>query len=32
MLEFKNTICIDRPVDEVFAFLADLENIPKLTR
>jgi uncharacterized membrane protein len=29
MLEFENTIHIDRPVDEVFAFLSDFENIPK---
>ena len=29
MIEFENTIRIDRPVAEVFAFLSDLENIPK---
>ena len=29
MLEFKNTIRIDRPIEEVFAFLSDFENIPK---
>lgn len=29
MLEFENTIRIDRPVEEVFAFLSDFENIPK---
>ena len=29
MLEFENTIRIDRPVDEVFAFLSDFENVPK---
>jgi uncharacterized membrane protein len=29
VLEFENTIHIDRPVDEVFAFLSDFENIPK---
>ena len=29
MLEFENTIRIDRPIAEVFAFLSDLENIPK---
>jgi uncharacterized membrane protein len=29
MLEFENTTCIDRPVEEVFAFLSDFENIPK---
>ncbi len=29
MLEFENTIRVDRPVAEVFAFLSDIENIPK---
>jgi uncharacterized membrane protein len=29
VLEFENTIRIDRPVNEVFAFLSDFENIPK---
>ena len=29
MLEFENTIRVDRPIVEVFAFLSDLENIPK---
>jgi uncharacterized membrane protein len=29
VLEFENTIRIDRPLDEVFAFLSDFENIPK---
>jgi uncharacterized membrane protein len=29
VLEFENTIRIDRPTDEVFAFLSDFENIPK---
>jgi uncharacterized membrane protein len=29
VLEFENTIRIDRPIDEVFAFLSDFENIPK---
>ena len=29
MLEFENTIPIERPIDEVFAFLSDFENIPK---
>jgi hypothetical protein len=29
VLEFENTILIDRPLDEVFAFLSDFENIPK---
>jgi uncharacterized membrane protein len=29
VLEFKNTIHIDRPVGEVFAFLSDFQNIPK---
>ena len=29
MLEFENTIRIQRPVAEVFTFLSDFENIPK---
>ncbi|NJC98891.1 MAG: hypothetical protein C3F07_01655 [Anaerolineales bacterium] len=29
MIEFENTIQIQRPVNEVFAFLSDLENLPK---
>ena len=29
MLEFENTIRIDRSLAEVFAFLSDFENIPK---
>ena len=29
MLEFENTVRVNRPVDEVFAFLSDFENIPK---
>jgi len=29
MLEFENNIRVDRPIAEVFAFLSDLENIPK---
>ena len=29
MLEFENTIPLERPIDEVFAFLSDFENIPK---
>jgi uncharacterized membrane protein len=29
MPEFENTIRIERPVDEIFAFLSDFENIPK---
>ena len=29
MIEFENVIEIDRPVGVVFAFLADLENLPK---
>jgi uncharacterized protein YndB with AHSA1/START domain len=29
VLEFENTIRIDRPVGEVFAFLSDFESIPK---
>jgi uncharacterized protein YndB with AHSA1/START domain len=29
MQRFENTVTIARPADEVFAFLADLRNIPK---
>jgi uncharacterized membrane protein len=29
VLEFNNTIHIDRPVGEVFAYLSDFQNIPK---
>jgi uncharacterized membrane protein len=29
MIDFENTIHIDRPTEEVFAFIADFENIPK---
>src|SRR5690606_14922848 len=29
MLEFENTVYIDRPIADVFAFLADLENLPQ---
>ena len=29
MLEFENAIYIDRPIDKVFSFLSDFENIPK---
>jgi uncharacterized membrane protein len=29
MIEFANTIRIDRPIAQVFAFLSDLENLPK---
>lgn len=29
MLEFENTVHIDRPIEEVFKFLADFENLPK---
>ena len=29
MIEFENTIRINRPITEVFVFLSDLENIPK---
>jgi len=29
MLEIENTIRVERPISEVFEFLADLENIPK---
>lgn len=29
MIEFENTIIIDRPIGEVFHFVADFENVPK---
>ena len=29
MIEFTNQVTIDRPIDEVFGFVADLENVPK---
>lgn len=29
MIEFENRIVIDRPVEEVFAFVSEFENIPK---
>jgi uncharacterized membrane protein len=29
VLEFENSIAIERPIDEVFAFLSNFENIPK---
>jgi uncharacterized membrane protein len=29
MVEFENRIVVERPISEVFAFLADFENIPK---
>jgi carbon monoxide dehydrogenase subunit G len=29
MASFANTVIIQRPVEEVFAFLADFENVPK---
>lgn len=29
MASFENTVTIQRPVEDVFAFLADFENIPK---
>jgi uncharacterized membrane protein len=29
VLEFENTIAIDQPIEQVFAFLSDFENIPK---
>lgn len=29
MIEFENTIVIQRPVEEVFAFVSDFENVPK---
>ena len=28
-MRFENTVRIDRPVEDVFAFLADFENIPR---
>ncbi len=29
MVRFSNNLTIDRPIDEVFRFLADFENLPK---
>jgi uncharacterized membrane protein len=29
MIEFTNTLTIERPVDEVFDFISDFENMPK---
>ncbi len=29
MASFENTVIIQRPVEEVFAFLADFQNVPK---
>ena len=29
METFSNSVAIDRPVDEVFAFISDFENVPK---
>lgn len=29
MATFENTVVIRRPIEEVFAFLSDLENVPK---
>jgi uncharacterized membrane protein len=29
MITFSNTIAIDRPVPDVFAYLSDLENVPE---
>lgn len=29
MIEFENKIVIERPVEEVFAFVSDFENVPK---
>jgi len=28
-MEFRNTLTIRRPIEEVFAFLADFENVPR---
>jgi len=28
-MDFANTVTIERPEQEVFAFLADFENVPK---
>lgn len=29
-MEFANTITIERPVQDVFEFLAEFDNVPKL--
>jgi len=29
MIEFKNTILINRPLQEVFSYISDFENLPK---
>lgn len=29
MIEFKNQVVVERPVDEVFGFVSDFENVPK---
>ena len=29
MTTFENTVLIARPIEDVFAFLSDLENVPK---
>jgi uncharacterized protein YndB with AHSA1/START domain len=29
MASFSNVVTIDRPIEDVFAFLADLENVPR---
>jgi uncharacterized protein YndB with AHSA1/START domain len=29
MASFENTVIIRRPVEEVFSFLADFENVPR---
>ena len=29
MIEFENTIVVNRPVEDVFAFVSDFENVPK---
>lgn len=29
MIEFKNQVVVERPVDQVFGFVSDLRNVPK---
>jgi uncharacterized membrane protein len=31
MIAFESTVFIERPIEEVFAFVADLQKIPKWT-